>query len=1040
MGRVMNTNEPFPLDGGRAGMGVSAGRSRAGAVRLSAQQRLSLKLSGHTPTQPSPIEGEGGGSSRQNNKNSGGNHMSLTKSTTRRVALFTSSSLVAAGIAAAASLGLALTPTAAAAQAVCSETQAQVSDAPADTVTCPVGTYPAGINYTSTGDLSVSVQMGGPSTFSNFGTGGIVGTAGTATDDVTLRLIDGVQAGATTSFNTPFPALLNAQSQSGDVLVEVEARRTTSVGPGINASNAATSRAIRAVSTAGGDVVVRARLLNDTGVATGGNITSNSASNPNAVAIEARSVGGGDVTVDLAAANGTGRLYGILAQADGDGDVTIRGSGLANTLLAGSAGLRVVNGTGDVDIVGGQLLANNTAFTGRTGVYVQSGGDVTFTGMAQGTDYGIDLANVAAGTTTTLNLVGGSTGSFTQSTVTGGIAAIRAAGAGEVLVNISGVQEPMNFDFTGMSAPVEVMFKEGAIWRAGTSRTIPAGNFNVTIEEGAGLIGGVIETSAAIETPTVITFADPNFVLTNEGFIIVGPQCTNSSCNDNTTQEAELRLEGLNEFRHSGVILLGSPNGGGGPRFGGTRTDISDGSTDDILSMPGVHWVGEGGRVLLDVDFTQAQSDCERDPDTGSMAAADCLRLVGGTTEGVTYVTINEVFPGDRLRPAEEGIVLVEVTGGTSAQGHFAVDPNLPGFTPLFGGSQDRGLYHYVIGYNEDTQQHTLFGFLGAGAYQFAQYASATQTLWRTSTGSWLDRQADLRAGLEPGVGGGVWMRASGEITERDTMVDNIGGGRTFTFDNSHEQTSYAITGGLDLINASQEDMGWVAGLMAGYATSEIEYEAWTNTGQLDGFSIGGYSSFIAGGLFVDAALNATRMVLENDLPGLNIFPAGSILDTVVVSLGGQVEAGYRFPVTDFAFVEPLASVSYVRSIYDDLEIAAADPLRPGVDVEFDDPRSLRASIGGRAGLEQDFGVARTQFSVVGRMWNEFEGDNRILIHNQGATDIVADDFSGQFREVGLGASVYSPGGAVSGFLNLGGKFGDDYQARIGSVGVRVAW
>ena len=48
--------------------------------------------------------------------------------------------------------------------------------------------------------------------------------------------------------------------------------------------------------------------------------------------------------------------------------------------------------------------------------------------------------------------------------------------------------------------------------------------------------------------------------------------------------------------------------------------------------------------------------------------------------------------------------------------------------------------------------------------------------------------------------------------------------------------------------------------------------------------------------------------------------------------------------------------------------------------------------------------------------------------------------FTGQFTEVGIGASVYSGGGAVSGFLNLGGRFGDDYQATTASAGVRVNW
>ncbi len=53
--------DPFPLaDGGRAGLGVDALAFEGGTqVGAGAQPRPSPRLGGHTPTQPSPIEGEG---------------------------------------------------------------------------------------------------------------------------------------------------------------------------------------------------------------------------------------------------------------------------------------------------------------------------------------------------------------------------------------------------------------------------------------------------------------------------------------------------------------------------------------------------------------------------------------------------------------------------------------------------------------------------------------------------------------------------------------------------------------------------------------------------------------------------------------------------------------------------------------------------------------------------------------------------------------------------------------------------------------------
>ena len=52
--------EPFPLYGGRAGLGVRAPADAIEArMGAGAQSRHSPQLCGHTSTPPSPIEGEG---------------------------------------------------------------------------------------------------------------------------------------------------------------------------------------------------------------------------------------------------------------------------------------------------------------------------------------------------------------------------------------------------------------------------------------------------------------------------------------------------------------------------------------------------------------------------------------------------------------------------------------------------------------------------------------------------------------------------------------------------------------------------------------------------------------------------------------------------------------------------------------------------------------------------------------------------------------------------------------------------------------------
>jgi hypothetical protein len=912
----------------------------------------------------------------------------------------------------------------------------------ADTFVCPVDTYSTGIQHTSAGDLTVEVQTG-----SDFGTGGVVSTAGGASDDLTLRLKGPPSTAVSHNFNTAFPVLLDAESQSSDILVDLAVERTnTSSPPGIAADNTATRRLVRAISTGGGDVTVTSSTFGRDRARRGGFFSARGAAD--AAAIEARSIGG-DVTIDLDPGNGdgsaNGRLYGILAEVTGAGNLTITGRGTANTSTAGSAGIHATAATGTITIVSG-----GQGSSGQTGVFIDSGGDVEFTGSASGTEYGIDLADVAAGTTSTLNLM----------SISGGVAAVRAAGVGEVMVNVRQSISTLNFDFTGMSERVEVGVNGGGAWRppTGASSTVTAGNFSIGIGSDGALIAGVQAGSGGsanttLEAPVVVTFNDPTTVLTNAGFIVVGPDNTSTSW-QSARHEAELQLVGLGEFRHSGTIMLGGcgfPCGGsnllGGIAIQGAIVNITDSWYDDLFVFENGGWIGEGGKIVFDVDTGRTQADCEREEVTFNFGAADCVRIVDSTVEGVTYVNVNEILAGDRGRLTQEimdvGILLIDAPGSTVTAENFALDPTLRSYNPLTG-SLDKGLFQYVFLFDEDASQFRLLGALTGAAHQLPMAATAAHNLWRVSTGSWLNRQADLRDGLQEGLGGGVWLRASSEEADRDLTNVSTLGGLPFSTDNSHRQDTYAITGGLDLLSSSDGNTGYVVGLMAGYGHTDLEYEASPNTQAMDAWSYGVYAGLVHGGLFVDAVVNANSAVIDTDAPGFNFFPKGTILSSRLTSVGSQVEAGWRLPFQGGFFVEPLAGVSYVRSKMGDLQIKPDDGSRPGLVVSFEDPSSFRAGVGARFGLDRDFGGLRTQLSFLARTWNDLEGKNTAVIHNLAFPDDpdirVVDDFSGTFNELTAGASVWSPGGTVSGFLNLGGKFGDDYEATSVSAGVRVHW
>jgi hypothetical protein len=803
----------------------------------------------------------------------------------------------------------------------------------------------------------------------------------------------------------------------------------------VSGTAATVTHGIYAASTGGGDITITS-----TGTVSGSNTTTGVA------AIEAVSTGGsGEIHINSANANG--RLYGILARSTGTGALTINtGTSTASAnSTAGIAGIQATTGTGLLTIDGVGSGGSGT------GVLINAGGDVVFSGRASGAQYGIDIADVAAGTTSTLNLVGTrSNFSGGVTGTTGGIAAIRARGAGTVVVNVLGAQAAMNFDFTGMSARVEVNVLEGSAWSplGNVSSVIPAGNFSINIASGAALISGSPSSnSIVLEAPTVVTFNDPAMVLNNAGYIVVGPDDISTSYQI-ARHEAELRLVGLNEFHNSGTILLGGIGyPGTGLAIQGVKVEDTDRWYDDILVFENGGWIGEGGKVVFDVDTNRTQTNCIREAVTNDFGAADCLRIVNSTVEGTTYLSINQTFAGDRGRLTQQimddGIVLVETPGSTVSAEDFALDPTMKGYNPD-SASLDKGLYQYVLLFDENAEQFKLFGTLSSGAYQLPIGATVAHNLWRLSTGSWLERQADLRGGLDADGGGGIWMRASGEETDRDIVSVSTLGGLPFSTTNSYQADTYAINGGVDLLSASTDNTAYVVGLTAGYAHTNVDYRASRNTQAMDAWTGGVYGGLVVGQLFVDAIVNANNVIIDTDDPGFNFSPEGTILSSRMISLGGQVEAGWRVLFDSGFFAEPIASVSYVRSKMDDLEIKPDDFSRPGLEVSFEDPSSFRAGVGARFGFDGDLAGVRTQLSLLGRMWNDLESKNTAVIHNNAFPDdpdiYVTDDFSGQLTELQLGAAIYSPSGVVSGFLNLGGKIGDDYEAKTGSVGVRVKW
>jgi uncharacterized protein with beta-barrel porin domain len=282
-------------------------------------------------------------------------------------------------------------------------------------------------------------------------------------------------------------------------------------------------------------------------------------------------------------------------------------------------------------------------------------------------------------------------------------------------------------------------------------------------------------------------------------------------------------------------------------------------------------------------------------------------------------------------------------------------------------------------------------------------------------------------------------------------------GSTPFKFDNSFAQENRSMTLGFDFGRLSVGAGEWVVGAMFGYAQAKIEYATIVNDAKLEGGHVGLYSGFTAGGFFNDLVVNAAWLELDNDAPSLNLVadavcdpssvrcivtPADRpILSTPTRTFGGQMETGWRFGFGP-AYAEPLATLSWLQTELDPMRVPADDPVRIGGTVEFETSRSIRGGLGVRMGMDD---VAPTfmplAVSITARSVQEWDGEATVSVANIGPDTLaVRNVLDGAFNELNAGVSLGDGSEHLGAFLNVGGVWGEDYEAKTGSLGVRLKW
>jgi hypothetical protein len=679
---------------------------------------------------------------------------------------------------------------------------------------------------------------------------------------------------------------------------------------------------------------------------------------------------------------------GIRAFTEGnDANVVIN----TNAIQANADGVYARANEADVTVTtGGRVVANGGA--GSSAVVVENGEDVTvnINAYAMGTGAGV-LINYAQDS---IDINVGVNGYLTAG---GNRLAIDTSNApADTDINIFGTV----YGYMTLDAEDDVYVQQGGLWR-----------------------------------PTLTSdFGDDDDRVFNDGTV------RTVSLTPGGTED--VYLENLEEF-FNGASVIGKYN-----ETGGLITMVNDLEGDTFHlngnTAPMDFFGGVGSQLAVDAFLAEGEE-------------ADKLFINGEVKYGSTDVLVNNVNEigsspdlGDGVYG--DGIAVVVISGATDESDFNLIDgPIEAGFF-----AWDMFLDTADGRYGGDNVHELRTIGLSSAAHAMPIAVTAAQDIWHETTGVWLDRQADLRMQLNSGmamstadlpmeepvvvetlpgasVTPGVWAKGVGVWAERDAEA-TIEGPPEVTFDLSSDQRTYGFIGGFDFgREGASGDSAFLVGLMGGYLWSKLDFDEAVTDFDFEGPTAGVYATFLSNGFYLDALVKADFLDLEID--GDALAPGDDDESSDVLNLGARVDAGYQFHFGSGFFLEPQATLAYVNSDFDDVDIF-------GGTVEFEDGESFRGRLGARIG-----GVFQTANYAISpdltvSVWQEFSGDNEATITGfvgpAGFFD-VEDESDDTFGEVSVGLSATGQNG-WSGFLKGDYTFSDDYNSAAVNGGVRYNW
>lgn len=734
-----------------------------------------------------------------------------------------------------------------------------------------------------------------------------------------------------------------------------------------------------------------------------------------------------------------GYTYGIHAENKGSGDLTITTNGIV-TALEFDGIFAVSDGPGEAKITIG---AQSDVTGERHGINLENRGDgdseITVNGILTGTEgHGINAISSTGGppNSTGIKIV-----TAASSSVTGAVIGIGARNSnnGDVEITVNGMATGLDGSgvYGSSQGSGRTIIKVGATGLAQGIQGIFASTNSVqgnliTNDGTVRTLSGDSSATAIVTDRGATTINNNNFLL---GTVLLGLKLSF----DDTLNNAGLwnSANGFNEFGggHDVVNNSGTLRAADDPALpeetsfsnlevfnnSGLMT-LVDGREGDTLQIigAGTGYVGLNGKFAVDAFL---------DP----LGKADRLLIIGNSS-GTTNLLVNLTNPIGSS-PNFDGIPVITVIGANAADDF-----------KLEGGVLNAGFFAWNLKLEGDIYYLYTTG-LGAGSYEFAAGITGARDLWYQTTGTLLQRQADLHALLagtqvtpvadfsepvEPTPVGhvtpGLWFRAVGGYLERDQDVGN----NAVT---DRNQEIYGLYAGFDSGTENLREQGdaLMFGLFGGYVTSNLDFTSTNTKWDYEGPSVGAYATYLDHAFYADLMVKADFLDVDIDASG--IAPAADDVDTDVLNLGGQIDTGYKVPLVRGLFVEPQATLAVVHTEIDDI-----DDIFGGA-VDFEDETSVRGRLGLRLGHEFTAGNQLIYSSdVTASVWEEFAGDNEVTVAAPlFAATTVADDPGETFGDVSLGFSVLSPEGWSS-FLRANYQFSQDYDAFAGNAGLRFTW